>query len=82
VSCDSQNILSPPCESLKIFYFLKYRIYGATINKSNSSSIGLTSNILIDDLDLLSVLMIAYELRVILSDLITCYENSRLNVLR
>jgi hypothetical protein len=33
-STDSQNILSPPCESLKIFYFSKYRICGATIYKA------------------------------------------------
>jgi hypothetical protein len=34
-SCDSQNIHSPPCESLKIFYFPKYRICGTTIHKAH-----------------------------------------------
>jgi hypothetical protein len=34
MSCDSQNVPGPPCESLEIFCFPKYTICGTTIHKT------------------------------------------------
>jgi hypothetical protein len=80
-SCDSQNILSPPCESLKIFHFPKYIIYDTTIHKAHFFFHWIDFNYLLDDL-LALCSCDAYELSVDSKCLIMCYKCSRLKVIR